>query len=145
MARSTDKGGPQRRRGLFVAAVAAIELSYDDDRLSVEALSREIYASPRQLQRAFAEAGTSVRDMVHEVRMDRGAALLKSSPLPVAAIARSVGYRQPAHFAKAFRRRYGCTPSQWRDGARPRGQEPRRAAREARSERSSRARSQSAP
>jgi AraC-like DNA-binding protein len=28
-----------------------------------------------------------------------------------------VGYRQPAHFAKAFRRRYGVTPAQYRDRA----------------------------
>jgi AraC-like DNA-binding protein len=29
-----------------------------------------------------------------------------------------VGYRQPAHFAKAFRRRYGVTPARYRDRAR---------------------------
>ena len=116
MPRSFDNGGPRRRRGLFDEAVAVIELSYDDERLSVDGLSREIYASPRQLQRAFAEAGTSVRDRVFEVRMERAAALLRESSLPVAVVARSVGYRQPAQFAKAFRRRYGHAPSQWRNG-----------------------------
>lgn len=94
-----------------------IELSYDDERLDLDGLSQAIYASPRQLQRAFAEAGTSVRASLYSVRMRRAAELLRQSQLPVAVVARCVGYRQPAQFAKAFRRRYGCTPSQWRRGA----------------------------
>ena len=110
-----DKGGRMRRRALFEQALAVIELSYEDEHLGVEALARELYASPRQVQRAFAEAGTSVRERVHAVRMERAAWLLRDSSLAVAAIARSVGYRQPAQFAKAFRRRYGLAPAQWRD------------------------------
>jgi AraC family transcriptional regulator, regulatory protein of adaptative response / methylphosphotriester-DNA alkyltransferase methyltransferase len=92
-----------------------IELSYGDH-VTVDALSQRIFASRRQLQRAFAEAGTSVRERLHSVRMERSAELLHASSLPVAEIARSVGYRQPAQFAKAFRRYYHVTPSQWRDG-----------------------------
>ena len=117
MARSFDKGGRRRRRALFEEALALIELSYGDERLSLEDLARELYVSPRQLQRAFAEAGTCVRERVHAVRMERAAWLLCESGLPVAAIARTVGYRQPAQFAKAFRRRYGLAPAQWRDRA----------------------------
>ena len=93
-----------------------IECCYDDDQLTVESLSRRIFSSRRQLQRSFAEAGTSVQERLFLVRMERAAELLHESALPVAEIARSVGYRQPPHFAKAFRRLYGLTPSQWRGG-----------------------------
>ncbi len=93
-----------------------IELTYDDDRLTVEGLSRRSFASRRQLQRAFAEAGTSVRERLHAVRMERAAELLHDSSLPVSQIAHSVGYRQPAQFAKAFRRYHELAPSQWRKG-----------------------------
>lgn len=91
-----------------------IERCYEDDQLTVESVSRTIFSSRRQLQRSFAEAGTSVQERLYLVRMERAAELLHESSLPIADIARSVGYRQPPHFAKAFRRLYGLTPSQWR-------------------------------
>jgi two-component system response regulator YesN len=46
--------------------------------------------------------------------MERSAELLIESPLPVSVIARLVGYRSPAQFAKAFRRRYRLAPTQLR-------------------------------
>ena len=118
-ARATDTGASVRRRVLYEEAVAVIERSYADDRLTVTGLSRDIYSSRRQLQRSFAEAGTSVRDTLHTVRMERAAELLRESSLPVAEVARRVGYRQPAQFAKAFRRCHGLSPSQWRERCRP--------------------------
>ena len=106
--------GAGRRRALYQEAVAVIERSYGDDRLTVTGLSQDIYSSRRQVQRSFAEAGTSVRETLHAIRMERGAELLDESSLPVAEIAGRVGYRQPAQFAKAFRRYHGLSPSQWR-------------------------------
>ena len=34
--------------------------------------------------------------------------------MPVGAVARAVGYRQPAQFSKAFRRHHGRAPSELR-------------------------------
>ena len=106
--------GPERRRALFAEALAVIERSYDDERLTVTRLSRDIFCSRRQVQRCFAEAGTSVRERLHAVRMERAAELLKESTLPVTEITHRVGYRHPAQFAKAFRRYHGLPPSRWR-------------------------------
>ena len=112
--RTSDTAGARRRRALFEEALSLIEVSYHDDRLTVDDLSDRIFSSRRQLQRAFAEAGTSVQECLHAVRMRRAAELLEESSLPVAEVAHSVGYRQPPQFAKAFRRQYALTPSQWR-------------------------------
>src|SRR4051795_8520553 len=72
--------------------------------------------SPRQVQRAFDEVGeTSFSAFVSEVRLRNAAELLARQPLTVRPVALLVGYRQPAHFAKAFRRRFGVTPAQYRD------------------------------
>jgi AraC-like DNA-binding protein len=46
--------------------------------------------------------------------MDRAAALLADKGLTVREVARRVGYRQPAQFAKAFRRHLGVAPSDYR-------------------------------
>ena len=66
------------------------------------------------MQRAFTEAGTSVQERLHAVRMQHAAELLRETSLPVSEITRSVGYRHSAQFAKAFRRYYGVAPTQWR-------------------------------
>jgi len=53
------------------------------------------------------------------VRMDKAAELLATRAMTVREVAHRVGYRQPAQFAKAFRRHHGAAPSDYRaDGAR---------------------------
>ena len=100
-----------RRRAVFEEAVQVIERKYSDD-LDLDALAREIATSRRQLQRVFAEVGeTSFREYLAKVRMRHAARLLREGAIPVREVAQSVGYRQPAQFAKAFRRHHGTSPS----------------------------------
>lgn len=110
--RPTDSAGAARRRAIFEEAVAAIEQSYAQ--ISLVDLAQRIFTSKRQLQRAFAEAGTSFQATLHAIRMERSAELLVESSLPVFAIAHRVGYRSPPQFAKAFRRHYQLVPTQLR-------------------------------
>ena len=101
----------QRRRAVFEEAVQVIESKYATD-LDLDALAREIATSRRQLQRVFAEVGeTSFREYLAKVRMRHAARLLREGAIPVREVAQSVGYRQPAQFAKAFRRHHGAPPS----------------------------------
>jgi AraC family transcriptional regulator of adaptative response / methylphosphotriester-DNA alkyltransferase methyltransferase len=108
----------QRRGALFDEAVAAIERDYADANLSLGAVARSIATSRRQLQRVFGERDTSFRSELQRVRMSRAAELLSDRALPVATVARAVGYRQPAQFSKAFRRHHGQPPSELRGAAR---------------------------
>src|SRR3954470_16884276 len=96
----------------------AIVLRHYRRPLTVAVVARALASSPRQVQRAFAEVGeTSFSDFVREVRLRNAAQLLTSQPLTVRQVSLLVGYRQPAHFAKAFRRRYGLTPVAYREHA----------------------------
>ena len=109
---------PERRGALLAEATLAIERRYAEPDLSLHDVAREIATSSRQLQRVFSELGGSgFRDELAAVRMQHGAALLLSTRLPVAEVARRVGYRQGAQFAKAFRRHHGVSPSALRRGA----------------------------
>ena len=103
-----------RRRELYLEAIEVIEHSYSDENLSLGEVAREIATSRRQLQRVFGERGTSFRTELQRVRMTRAAELLRDGGAPVSAVARSVGYRQPAQFSKAFRRHHGRPPSELR-------------------------------
>ena len=89
----------------------ASELSLDD-------IARRVASSRRQLQRAYAEIGnTTFREHLTAVRMIRAAEMLASRALTVREVAHRVGYRQPAQFAKAFRRHHGSSPSTFRSKA----------------------------
>ena len=110
-----------RRRELFRDGVEIIESEYPGQ-LSLDEVAHRVAASRRQLQRAFAEAGeTTFRTYLQEVRMRRAAELLRGSSLPVNQVASAVGYRQPAQFAKAFRRHHGTPPSTFRSAPSPAG------------------------
>ena len=106
-----------RRRQLFREAVEIIEREYASD-LELGGVAHRIATSRRQLQRAFAEVGgTSFRDHLAAVRMRHAVELLSGGRAQVRDIALTVGYRQPAQFAKAFRRHLGAAPSAFRDRA----------------------------
>jgi len=102
-----------------------VEVEYASD-LSLDDIARRVASSRRQLQRAFHEIGrTTFREHLARVRMARAAELLAAGSLTVREVARRVGYRQPAQFAKAFRRHVGVAPSDFRArrSARPQGLE----------------------
>ena len=102
------------RTALYDDACAIVEEEYASD-LSLDDIARRIASSRRQLQRAFAEIGqTTFRDHLTQVRMRRAAELLATRGLTVREVANRVGYRQPAQFAKAFRRHLGTSPSSFR-------------------------------
>jgi AraC-like DNA-binding protein len=105
------------RTSLYHEANAIVEREYAAD-LSLDDIARRVASSRRQLQRAYAEIGaTTFRDHLTDVRMQVAAELLSTRALTVRDVAHRVGYRQPAQFAKAFRRRHGVAPSDFRAGS----------------------------
>jgi AraC-like DNA-binding protein len=106
------------RTSLFYEANDIVEHEYAAD-LSLDDVARRLASSRRQLQRAYAEiGGTTFRDHLTRVRMRKAAELLSAGGLTVREVAHRVGYRQPAQFAKAFRREHGAAPSAFRMAAR---------------------------
>lgn len=101
----------ERRQALYDEAVAIIERDYPRP-IDLNTVAAEIATSRRQLQRAFLEVGrTSFRTRLAQVRMHHALELLRAGELPVRQVAHNVGYRQPAQFAKTFRRHHGASPS----------------------------------
>ncbi|MEA2405600.1 MAG: AraC family transcriptional regulator [Thermoleophilaceae bacterium] len=108
------EGTEERRAELYREAVAMIKSDYARP-LRIEGVARELATSRRQLQRAFAEIGnTSFREVLASVRMRHARNLLADPSVPVGRVAASVGYHQPAQFAKSFRRHHGTPPTNFR-------------------------------
>ena len=111
----------ESRRRLYLLARVIIARHYRQE-LTLASVARALASSPRQLQRSFEQFGQgSFREDLLARRLAVGADLLLAKrEVPVADVARLVGYRQGSHFARAFRRRYGLAPASYREsGLRP--------------------------
>jgi transcriptional regulator GlxA family with amidase domain len=86
-----------------------------DDDLTVGALARHAGMSPRHFARAFAaEVGTTPAVYVENLRLEAARRLLETSDLTVETIAKTVGLSLAETLYRAFRRRLGTTPDQYR-------------------------------
>ena len=90
--------------------------------VTLDVLASRLAVSRRQLQRVFREVGgTTFRQVLTHVRMERAGEELERRPRGIRELASSLGYNQPAHFAKAFRRHHGVLPTEYRAGTRRSG------------------------
>ena len=71
--------------------------------------------SPAYFSRTFARVmGQGFSDYVAAYRLQVGAHLLLTTPLPVASIAFRAGFASPSHFTARFRHRFALTPKEYR-------------------------------
>ena len=82
---------------------------------SLEALAKESCLSPFHFHRVFsAIVGEGPAEYARRLRLERAAHELATSDAPVHAIATRAGYTRQESFTRAFRARYGATPSAFR-------------------------------
>jgi len=80
--------------------------------------SKVAFTSAGNLSRLFRQRyGLSFRSYLQKLRMEKAAELLAETRLPVASIARRVGYRDCSRFGQHFQRIYRVKPSRWRTKA----------------------------
>jgi LacI family transcriptional regulator len=86
--------------------------------LNVAGLATALGVSRRTLEIRFRNAGAgTAHTLIHEMRMERAAALLKDSQLSVADVSRTIGIQDHRRFGQLFAERYGQTPGQFRRSA----------------------------
>ncbi|MCD2171834.1 AraC family transcriptional regulator [Rhizobium sp. C4] len=74
-------------------------------------IAQTVAMSQPSLRRKLAVSGTTLTDLVSDVRMQIALALLQASEMPVTSIAFEVGYKSPSKFAARFRARFGLAPT----------------------------------
>ena len=80
----------------------------------IEWVAAKLGTTRRSLQRRLASHGTSFNRLVEETLFRRAKSLLCSGATPITEIALQLGYADPAHFTRAFRRWSGVAPSAYR-------------------------------
>jgi transcriptional regulator GlxA family with amidase domain len=83
--------------------------------LRVDELARHVHVSPRQLTRLFSKGlNASPASYVERVRLQKAAALLLRTGIPIKQIAANLGYPDVATFTRAFSRQHGQPPGRFR-------------------------------
>lgn len=91
-----------------------IESHISDATFSVEILADEAAMSSVQLYRKLkALTGYTPNELIRNIRLERGASLLRQHAGGVSEVAYQVGFNNLSYFAKVFKDKYGVTPSEY--------------------------------
>lgn len=92
-----------------------------DENLTPSGIAAANHMSPRYVHMLFAQTGVSVSSWIKAQRLARcseGLLLRACRDTGVAEIAYAWGFSDPAHFSRAFKQKFGVTPSEYRERAR---------------------------
>lgn len=115
---------PARERGgVRAARLRAIEADISrhlcEPGLSIAMIAVRHGISPRYIRKLFQEEQTTFSDFVLFLRLERSRRLLCSpvyATSTIASVAHTSGFNDLSYFNRTFRRRYGLTPSDLRNG-----------------------------
>jgi AraC-like DNA-binding protein len=100
------------------AALAFIEMNLGDGGLDADQVARAQGISRRRLDQLMRRSlGESVSAQIWKRRLEQAAADLvdpRHQSLTVSQIAFGAGFEDAAHFSRAFKARFGCSPRDWR-------------------------------
>ena len=95
-------------------AVTFIEQNFQND-ISVEDIARHCGLNRSYFGTLFRQSlGQTPQEFLIQYRMVKATELLKLTRLSVQDIASAVGYSNPLHFSRAFKKVYGKSPRVWR-------------------------------
>jgi AraC-like DNA-binding protein len=91
-----------------------------EERWTVALLARRVGLSRSALAAKFTRlVGRPPLGYLTDVRLTKAAAMLRTQPATLSAVALSVGYDSEVAFSKAFKRRFGAAPGTYRRGSPP--------------------------
>ena len=86
--------------------------------LRIADIAAVVNLSPSRFAHLFRkEVGTSPMRHLQALRIERAGLLLLRTSLPIADVMQRVGYTDPSHFRRDFRRQYGSAPREWRESS----------------------------
>ncbi len=92
-----------------------IEKHFNDEQFGVELLASEAGMSVSQMNRKLkALIDQPAGQLIRSLRLQRAADLLKQNSGTVAEISYQVGFNDQSYFSRAFKKQFGCSPSDYK-------------------------------
>lgn len=110
--------GREARHLLIQRVLRFVEDNLFGDQLSCEHVARALGISERYLRKLFADREYSLSEWIWHRRLEEARRKLldrRSAQLSVTSIAYDCGFKDTAHFSRAFRAKYGMTPRDCRN------------------------------
>lgn len=108
------QGEPGQGSPLVLAALREIEDNCRDASLS--RVAEQFHVSLAYLSALVRQAtGNTFKELLQQKRLDRAQQLLRTTKLPVQAIAEAVGYDTTSYFYTIYKKAFGITPKEYRD------------------------------
>ena len=99
----------------LMTSLKAVLNAYLPEQLpSIEFAAEIAGTSVRTLQRRLKKTALTYSDLITELRYEHAARLLRESDATALEIALEVGYEDPSHFSRAFKRIAGVSPREYR-------------------------------
>jgi AraC-like DNA-binding protein len=105
------------RNAIFRRCSAYVKAHLADGSLDPNKISNAMGISVRYLHKVFQESGESVCEFLRSTRLETSRMDLadpQKAQVQIREIAHRVGFRSQAHFAAAFKQRYGISATEWR-------------------------------
>lgn len=98
-------------------AIEAMEENMREEEFKVESLAAALHMSRSALYlKLKALVDQTPQAFMRTMRLKRGAQLLRDRAGSISEIAAEVGFLEPTHFSRGFKKQFGMSPSQYRDG-----------------------------
>jgi AraC-like DNA-binding protein len=101
---------------VYVKYAVDYMISHRREKIKIDEIARTIGISRGYLAGSFKkEMGVSPQEYLINFRMDYAASLLKKTSNPICDISAEVGYNDAMAFSKAFKQKFGMSPTAYRD------------------------------
>lgn len=109
-----SKWETKRYSGPIQEVMDYVELHYDE-KILMEDIAAKVHLSRTYLSVLFKkETGEKFSDYLQRIRLENSSVLLRDTKLSMQEIAEKTGFFDLAHFSRAFKDNYKCSPSEYR-------------------------------
>lgn len=86
------------------------------ENLTLQTIAEQVHVTPVWLSKLFKkETDMNFLEYMTDIRLTKAAELLGDLNYRVYQISYMIGYQDPVHFSRLFKRKYGCTPQEFRN------------------------------
>ena len=114
-----DRESNNQSERILKKALSYIEENYSQETLSLNLVAGEVNVSANYFSAIFSRAmQVTFVEYVTGKRMEKAKKLLRQTQMHTGEIAQEVGYKDSHYFSFVFKKTQGCTPREYRAGAR---------------------------